>query len=34
LVAARLLGLGSSRLVRAVYARFGADDLAAAVARL
>jgi integrase len=34
MVAARLMGHGSSRMVRAVYARFGADDLAAAVARL
>jgi integrase len=30
----RLMGHGSSRMVRAVYARFGADDLAAAVAKL
>jgi integrase len=31
---ARLMGHGSSRMVRGVYARFGADDLAAAVAKL
>lgn len=34
LIAARMMGHGSSRMVRTVYARFAVADLAAAVARL